>query len=178
MHSTKSFQIREARVGDAPALANLRYEFRAELKAAAEDRGAFLDRCAEWMATRLVDGSWRCWVAELGEAEDGVAPEIIACVWVELVEKIPNPNGEREAHAYVSSFFVKPEHRGGGLGSRLLRSVMEWCDSQGVDSMFLWPSERSRPLYERNGFEVAAGMLEKRGAGGQKSEKRTVPWTA
>ena len=160
MHPMESFQTREARADDAAALAALRYEFRAELKAAAEDRDAFVDRCTEWMATRLADGSWRCWIAESGEAGDGVAPKIIGCVWVELVEKIPNPNGEREAHAYVSSFFVEPERRGGGLGSRLLRSVMEWCDSRGVDSMFLWPSERSRPLYERNGFNVAVGMLE------------------
>ena len=156
----KSFQIREARAEDAAALASLRYEFRAELKAAAEDRDAFVERCTEWMATRLADGRWRCWVAESGEAEDGVHRKMIACVWVELVEKIPNPNDEREVHAYVSSFFVEPEHRGGGLGSRLLRSVMKWCDSHGVDSMFLWPSERSRPLYERNGFEVAREMME------------------
>ena len=156
----KSFQIREARAGDAPALARLRYSFRAELKAAAEDHETFVDRCTEWMATRLVDGSWRCWVAELGGGAGGVSPTIVGCVWVELVEKLPTPNGDRETHAYVSSFSVAPEHRGGGLGSRLLRAVMDWCESQGVDSMFLWPSERSRPLYERNGFEVAVGMLE------------------
>ena len=156
----KSFQIREARVADAPTLARLRYEFRAELKPAAEDRDASVDRCTEWMATRLADGRWRCWVAESGEAEDGVAPKIIACVWAELVEKIPNPNGEREHHAYLTSFVVVPEHRGGGLGSRLLRGAIEWCESRGVDSIFLWPSERSRPLYERNGFEIATRMME------------------
>src|SRR5512138_2872302 len=120
MHPTKSFQIREARVGDAPALAKLRYGFRAELKAAAEDRDMFVDRCTQWMAARLADGNWRCWVAKVGEAEDGVTPKIVACVWVAVVEKIPNPNGEPEHHAYLTSFGVVPEHRGGGLGSRLL----------------------------------------------------------
>ena len=162
MHPMKSFQIREARVGDAPELARLRYKFRAELKAAAEERGAFVDRCTEWMAARLAAGNWRCWVADSREAVEGVAPKIIACVWVELVEKVPNPNGDLEHHAYLTSFVVVPEHRGGGIGSRLLRHAIDWCESREVDSIFLWPSERSGPLYVRNGFEAAVGMLERR----------------
>ena len=164
----KSFQIREARAADAAALARLRYSFRAELKAAAEDEDAFLDRCTKWMALRLVDRSWQCWVAELSERgrEAGSGAMLVACVWVELVEKIPNPNGDPECHAYLTSFAVMPEHRGGGLGSRMLRTAVEWCVSRGVDSIFLWPSEKSRPLYERNGFGVAVGMMERRVAAG------------
>jgi GNAT superfamily N-acetyltransferase len=157
----KSFQIREARAEDVSALARLRYSFRAELKAATEDEAAFLDRCTKWMAMRLVDGSWQCWVAELSESgrEVGGGATLVACIWVELVEKIPNPNGDPEYHAYLTSFAVMPEHRGGGLGSRMLRRAIEWCEARGVDSIFLWPSERSRPLYERNGFGVTS-MLE------------------
>ncbi len=158
----KSFQIREARAEDAPALARLRYSFRAELKDPAEDEVAFLDRCTEWMAIRLADVRWRCWVAELGTgARDvGSGATLVACVWVQLVEKMPNPNGDLEHHAYLTSFVVVPEHRGGGLGSRMLRTAIEWCESRGVDSISLWPSEKSRPLYERNGFGVAVGMME------------------
>lgn len=159
----KSFQIREARGEDAPALAKLRYSFRAELNAAAEDEDAFLERCTKWMAMRLVDQSWQCWVAEPGKSdrEAGGGATLVACVWVELVEKMPNPNGDPERHAYLTSFAVVPEHRGGGLGSRMLRRAIEWCESRGVDSIFLWPSEKSRPLYERNGFERAVGMMER-----------------
>jgi GNAT superfamily N-acetyltransferase len=164
MHPIESFQIREARAEDAPALARLRYSFRAELKDPVEEEAAFVDRCTEWMAMRLADGRWQCWVAELGEpARDvGSGARLVACVWVELVEKIPNPNGDLEHHAYLTSFAVAPEHRGGGLGSRMLRRAVEWCESRGVDSIFLWPSEKSRPLYERNGFGVAVGMMERR----------------
>jgi GNAT superfamily N-acetyltransferase len=156
-----SFQIREARIDDAPALAGLRYSFRAELKAAAEDRDTFVDRCTEWMATRLAGGSWKCWVAESSDDGGRAVPRIVATVWVELVEKLPNPNGEPECHAYLTSFVVVPAHRGGGLGSRMLRIAIEWCESRGVDSIFLWPSEKSRPLYERNGFGVAVRMMER-----------------
>jgi len=28
-----------------------------------------------------------------------------------------------------------------------------------VDSVFLWPSEQSRPLYERFGFETSSGVM-------------------
>lgn len=157
-----TFQIREARAEDAAALAELRYAFRAELHGATEDRDPFVRRCTEWMASHLADGSWHCWVAEFGDGGRGSAAAIAACIWTEIVGKLPNPNGHLERHAYVSSFVVEPAHRGGGLGSRLLRTVIAWCDAQGVDSIFLWPSERSKPLYDRNGFEPASGMMEHR----------------
>ena len=63
---------------------------------------------------RLAERSWQCWVTELGEG--GVGATLTACVSVELVEKMPNPNGDRERHAYLTSFVVAPEHRGSGLG--------------------------------------------------------------
>ena len=98
-----TFQIREARAEDAAALAELRYAFRAELHGATEDRDPFVRRCTEWMASHLADGSWHCWVAEFGDGGRGSAAAIAACIWTEIVGKLPNPNGHLERHAYVSS---------------------------------------------------------------------------
>jgi L-amino acid N-acyltransferase YncA len=137
--------VRRAVPGDAAALAALRWEFRAGIGAANEERDAFVRRCEAWMSTRLAGGSpWRAWVAEA----DG---EVVGTVWIEWMEKMPNPVDEPEVHAYVTNVYVRPEARG-GVGSRLLAAALEECAAAGVHQAFLWPTERSRALYRRFGF--------------------------
>ncbi|HEX6967004.1 MAG TPA: GNAT family N-acetyltransferase [Gemmatimonadaceae bacterium] len=150
--------VRAACTSDAPRLARMRYDFRAQTHGAGEPPDAFVQRCAAWMAERLGDGSpWRCWVAERGD-------ELVGAIWVQVVEKIPNPASEPEEHAYISNFYVPESGRGSGIGSMLLTTVLAWCDARPVESVILWPSARSRPLYERFGFTAGHGILERPGA--------------
>jgi GNAT superfamily N-acetyltransferase len=148
--------VRLAGAADVTALARLRYAFRAELDPGSEDEAVFLGRCERWMADRLNGPSaWRCWVAEEGD-------RLVGTVWLQIIEKLPNPVGEPECHGYVSSFYVVPSHRSAGLGSALLSACLRECDARGADAVFLWPTPQSRPLYERHGFEVRADFLERR----------------
>lgn len=135
-------------------LAGLRYDFRTRHAPAVEDRGEFLARCEKWMSERLGDDSrWRCWIAE----REGVT---VGNIWLNLIEKIPNPAPEAEYHAYITNFYVLEEARGQGLGSKLLTVALEWCKDRKVHAAILWPSDRSRPLYERHGFAVRDYLLE------------------
>jgi len=137
--------VRRAVPGDAAALAALRWEFRAAIGDANEERDAFVRRCEAWMRPRLApESSWRAWVAE-------AAGEVVGTVWVQLMEKMPNPVDEAEVHAYVTNVYVRPSARG-GVGSRLLAAALEECAAAGVHQAFLWPTERSRALYRRLGF--------------------------
>ncbi len=146
-------QVRAAGPADAPELARLRYDFRAELGEPNEEREAFVARCAAWMASRLAEGgAWRCWLAVEGE-------RIVGHAWAQVIEKMPNPVDETELHAYVTNCYVLPEARGAGLGSRLLEEVLAWARGAGVDAVILWPSARARPLYLRHGFSVRDDML-------------------
>jgi GNAT superfamily N-acetyltransferase len=150
--------VRLAGPADAPALARMRYAFRAELDPAPEDQTGFLRRCERWMADRLNGRRpWRCWVAE-----DEVGDTLIGMVWLQMIEKLPNPVGEAEYHGYVSSFYVVPSRRSTGLGSALLSACLEECDRRGTDAVFLWPTPRSRPLYQRHGFVARDDFLERR----------------
>lgn len=148
-----SWRIRWARAEDASVLAELRYRFREEMGLAAEDHGAFVERAAAWMAERLAGG--RPWRALLAEA-DG---RVIGCGWVQLIEKVPNPGPEEELHGYITSLFVEPRWRGAGLGAALLEGLVAACREAGVDAILLWPSERSRGLYERMGFAAPGDVL-------------------
>jgi GNAT superfamily N-acetyltransferase len=145
--------IRPGERRDVPALARLRYEFRAGHDAPIESEAEFLARCAEWMEARLAPGgSWSCWLAE----EAGRA---VGTIWLQRIEKLPNPVAEAESHGYVSSLYVVPSSRGAGLGSRLLGVCLEACQAEGMDAVILWPTPRSRSLYRRHGFAVREDLL-------------------
>jgi GNAT superfamily N-acetyltransferase len=148
--------IRLAESTDAPALARLRYELRASHDPAYEPEAEFLARCGAWMAARLAPGGpWRCWAAE-------EAGKLVGSIWLQIIEKMPNPGAEPEKHGYISNLYVEPSRRGAGLGSLLLDTCVLFCEREAVDAMILWPTPRSRPLYERHGFAVCEDLLERR----------------
>ena len=144
--------IRPAAPVDARALAELRWEFRAGKTPPTETHDAFVDRCEAWMSVELARGVWRAWVAE----QDG---RVVGQIWLQVLSKLPNPAEEREHHAYISNVYVTPSARG-GVGTRLLRTAIDWARSNNIDRVVLWPTVRSRTMYERHGFVASGGVLE------------------
>ncbi|WP_328968570.1 GNAT family N-acetyltransferase [Streptomyces sp. NBC_00239] len=57
-----------------------------------------------------------------------------------------------EEHEYLLMIAVAPGRQGEGLGTELIRPVLERCDREGVPAYLEASSERSRGLYERLGF--------------------------
>jgi GNAT superfamily N-acetyltransferase len=154
MNTGPVFVVRRGTPDDAGVLARLRYAFRAERRPPVETEEEFVARCAPWMTPRLgSESAWRAWLLE----SDNGSPA--GNIWLQIVDKVPNPGVDPELHGYISNFFVRAEHRGGGSGSKLLRAAIEHCRDLEVDSVFLWPTERSTPLYQRHGFRRATTML-------------------
>lgn len=150
-HATRT--VRRATPDDVDTLARFRYAFRSRRHTATEEENGFVARCVEWMRPRLApDAIWRVWLLE----ENG---KPIGNLWLQVVEKIPNPGNESELHAYVSNVFVLPEHRNTGGGATLLDAAIAECKALAVDTVFLWPSDESRPLYARHGFVAPERML-------------------
>lgn len=146
-------EIRCATTDDVARLAQLRYDFRSNLSTALEEETRFIARCQVWMAERLSDRHWRCWVAEDGG-------RLLGNVWIQLIEKIPAPTGEPEEHAYLTNFFVVDTERGCGIGSKLLSNALEWTARRQVHAVFLWPTIRTRPFYERHGFLADGDVMQ------------------
>jgi GNAT superfamily N-acetyltransferase len=144
--------IRAAQPSDAPALAELRWEFRAGKEPAVEDHSDFVARCAVWMARELARGEWRAWAADRRGTVVGQA-------WMRVIEKVPNPNGERDRHAYVSNVYVKPDARG-GVGTQLLQAALRYASDHQIDRVVLWPTRRSRSMYGRHGFRPDGDVME------------------
>jgi len=146
-------EIRSASPADAAALAELRWEFRVARAPATEAHDVFVGRCETWMRAELTSAQkWRAWVAVV----DGA---IVGQVWMQTIEKMPNPIEELECHAYVSNVFVQPAFRG-GIGGRLLEAALAWARSRHVDRVVLWPWARSVTLYERHGFTRSGDVME------------------
>lgn len=55
-------------------------------------------------------------------------------------------------HAYLQGIVVDPGRQGHGIGSALLRHMLDVCDREGRPAYLEASSERSRALYERHGF--------------------------
>jgi GNAT superfamily N-acetyltransferase len=150
--------VRAATATDAPALARLRFAFRSEQHSVIESEDEFVARCEPWMRDRLGrDGGWRAWLAE--RSGSGA---FFGTLWLQIVEKLPNPGDEAELHAYITSVYVRPEARNIGVGSRLIDAAVGTCRDLEVDTVFLWPSARSRALYVRHGFTEPSDILSQR----------------
>jgi GNAT superfamily N-acetyltransferase len=148
--------IRPAGPADAGDLARLRYEFRTSFGRAEESETDFLRRAEPWIRERLGPGrAWQAWLAE----HEGTA---VGTVWLQWIEKIPNPVAEQEWHGYITSLYVRAELRGRGWGAALLETALAACGSRGVDAVFLWPTPPSRSLYLRHGFTVRDDLMQRR----------------
>ena len=144
--------IRFATFTDAKPLAQLRYALRSKPHDN-ESESAFLERCHTWMTIHLHQPFWRAWVLEDDD-------RIIGALWLQLIEKIPNPTSEPELMAYITNVFVNEDARGKGLGSSLLSTALEFCKRENIKTVILWPSKKSRTLYERHGFAVREDLME------------------
>jgi len=154
MRAAEFANVRTATPADAALLAKLRFDLRASLHDLREDEAVFVERCTRWMRERLSQRSpWRCWIAEHERAVAGA-------VWVQLIEKIPNPIAAPECYVYLTNFYVQPEHRNHGIGSQLLREALSWSRRNNAELVLLWPTERSKTLYERHGFVYADDFME------------------
>ena len=145
--------IRAAGADDAELLARLRYEFRASFGRVEEPEADFLPRCERWIRDRLkAGGPWNAWLAEHDGSPAGT-------VWLQWIEKIPNPVAELEWHGYITNLYVREEFRGNQLGTALLETALGACRARGVDAVILWPTPRSRTLYQRHGFTIRDDVM-------------------
>jgi GNAT superfamily N-acetyltransferase len=135
-------QVRVAEAGDIGALAALR-----ALWGEGEDPelGA---RMAEWIAAEGERRTtWLAWV-------DGAA---VGMASLFEYRRMPRPGRPPSCWGYVSNMFVRADWRRRGIGTALLRAIVETADERGYARLALSPSEESLPLYRSAGFVTPGG---------------------
>ena len=69
-----------------------------------------------------------------------------------------------EPHWYLEILGTHPDHQGKGLGSTVMRPVLDRCDAEGVPAYLESSKEQNIPFYERHGFRVTKELRPPGGA--------------
>jgi len=63
----------------------------------------------------------------------------------------------------VQALYVKPDHLGCGIGSKLLQNILEICISLKYSTVFLWMlvnNEPAKQFYTKHGFKITSKQKE------------------
>jgi GNAT superfamily N-acetyltransferase len=138
--------IRTATIEDGRALARLRWDSSDK----DESFEVFEERFARFWSQRE---GWTVWVAEV----DGA---IVSNMWLYRVPRVPQPGQTRDAHGYLTSVYTSPEARNRGIGAAILERIVAWGRDNGLEGIFVSPSDESVPFYERAGFVWSKQWME------------------
>jgi GNAT superfamily N-acetyltransferase len=143
-------RIRLAGADDALVVAALTLQCALHRGAAAEP--GFLDRFARAWSAQVAQRP--AWVAEAGQEHAGYLLAL-------AVRPLPWPGrGSGGGTLHVETFFVRPAHRGVGVGEQLLRAAVAWARAEGFERVAMTAGPHTRPMVERMGFAVSEGHRE------------------
>jgi GNAT superfamily N-acetyltransferase len=60
----------------------------------------------------------------------------------------------------ITNVYTMPEFRGQGIGTNLMKGIMEAARKDGIESLILWPAEGVSDFYERLGFSSDREVME------------------
>jgi ribosomal protein S18 acetylase RimI-like enzyme len=119
------------------------------------------DECYVWerrigAAMWMPPGTWKLSpLAQLGmlpamaRAVRGDLPRV-----VKLDSFVEKGHPDEPPHWYLNAMGVTPDWQGRGIGTALMRPVLQRCDAKSVPAYLETSTTRGCALYERNGFEV------------------------
>lgn len=146
---TIKYRVREASRNDAHGLARLRWDYRvADHENQARDE--FIDECEAWLISAL---SSKRWTIAVASSQDD---SLCGCMYLQSVDKVPNPGDFNRAWGYVTNSYVAPERRGCGIGRSLLNLVVDMARARALEFLIVWTGEEAISLYERAGFRPAS----------------------
>lgn len=91
--------------------------------------------------------------------EARMAPRMIAALGgrvlagLRVLLAVEGPHPKEPLHYYLRVLGCDPAQQGRGIGSELLRPVLDRCDAEGLPAYLESSNERNLPFYRRHGFE-------------------------
>jgi GNAT superfamily N-acetyltransferase len=112
---------------------------------------AMVSTSESYFLQALVDGSFRGWLA-LAEERVVAGGGIVISPW-------PSHPYDLECRkSTILNLYTYPDYRRRGIAHELMKTMIEWCQKEGFESVFLHASKHGRPLYETLGFEPTNEM--------------------
>lgn len=146
---------RNATSKDINELSLMRWEFQTESN---EDkiiwtREKFIEFCEVFYMNIIDSDNWIFWLAEDKD-------RIISHVSVHIINNIPNPNRLINKWGYVTNSYTKKEYRNQGVGSELIQHAINEVKSVDIETLIVWPSDKSFDFYKRAGFTENNSIME------------------
>ncbi len=145
-----SSSAHRADLSDAGLLARLRWIWRTVEGDEDGDWDRFRADFADWMAGH--EHTHVPFIVERAESAIGMA-------WLAIVERVPGPQRWTRLSGAIQSVYVLAEKRNKGVGTVLVRELIEGARGVGLDYLSVHPSPLSFPFYRRLGFTGEGPLL-------------------
>lgn len=80
------------------------------------------------------------------------ADSVVGMAWLALVGRVPDPGSHNRMHADMQSVYVQAPYRNQGVGTRMIREVIDIARDAGCDKLSVHSGRTALPLYLREGF--------------------------
>jgi GNAT superfamily N-acetyltransferase len=146
--------FRRAGPDDVDDLIELRYSWRVdELGEEGLDAEEFTTQMRGW-----IERHRDTHLGYLARRDDGG----VACAWLCVTDRIPSPATFVRRAGVLQSVYVRPAQRNVGVGSELVRLIIEEARAMDLDYLSVHPTEASVTFYQRLGFDDPDRTLELR----------------
>lgn len=136
-------EVRVRRAGPDDALVVAALALQCAIHRGGSPEQGFLDRYARAWLVR--ERELPVWVAEAGEEHGGL-------LQARVVEPLPQPAVMPGPALVVETFFVRPAHRGIGVGEQLLQAAVGWARDGGFAEVQVHAGPHTTAMVERVGF--------------------------
>ena len=157
---SEGIAVRRATERDAQVVARHRAAMFRDMGTLPPEQGPPLERAAEAYFRRAIPaGSYVGWLA----TPEGRPTEVIAGAGIQLREMIPRLQLDRTAvdlgpQGLIVNVYTEPAWRRRGIAELLMREILTFTETHGIDNVVLHASAGGRALYERLGFRQTNEM--------------------
>lgn len=150
--SLLNLDVREASINDLPEILRQRRAMYEDMEYRDADAlAAMVSISADYLSQALSDGSFRAWLASVGD-------RIVAGGAVTISPWPAHPYDLECRRATILNVYTYPDYRRRGIARRLLQTIIDWCRREGFAGVTLHASKDGRHLYESMGFEPSNEM--------------------
>jgi ribosomal protein S18 acetylase RimI-like enzyme len=150
---------RPAQLQDVDAMTELRIRMQWEVGNLTDSarEPEFRELTRRYLRETIPAGGFLCWVAELEESDAPTggltAGALVSANGAAVYEKIPSVRWMSGRQAYVSNVYTRPEWRGRGIATRLMKGLIDSARAVGVTVLRLEATAAGKPVYEKVGFK-------------------------
>ncbi len=113
---------------------------------------AMLANSRSFLAERLSDGRYHAWFIQDGTGR------VLAGGGLVIVELLPTVRDPSPRRPVIVNMYTEPASRRKGLARMLMQTMVDWCRSEGFNTVLLHASKDGRPLYEQLDFKPTNEM--------------------